>query len=338
MNRREEDRAAKDGPGRGSFRPAWWLPGGHLQTLGGKYLRPEGRPPLRRERWTTPDGDFLDLDFVPEPEPSAPLVLLLHGLEGFSRRPYVLYAMGVLARRGLSSVALNFRGCSGEPNRLPRLYHSGETGDPRWVLEKLRNRFPGRPLAALGYSLGGNVLLKLMGEEEEGGRELLEAAVAVSVPYDLAAGVAHLNRSALGRFYTRYFLDSLKGKILAKEKLLRPLLDLDAALAARNLREFDDRATGPLHGFRDAEDYYRLCSSGPFLPAVRVPTLLFHALNDPFLPPTAIPHGSMEENSALTPLVTRSGGHVGFVSGSVPGRPRFWAEEEAAAFLARRLR
>ena len=319
------------------YRPAWWLPGGHLQTLGGKYLRPPTALPLRRERLPTRDGDFLDLDFGPDPREEAPLILLLHGLEGFSERPYMMHAMDVLARRGLASVGLNFRGCSGEPNRLPRMSHSGETQDTRFVLERLRERWPDRPLGALGFSLGGNVLLKLLGERQDGGATLVGAAAAISVPYDLVKGVAHLESSPLGRFYARYFLTSLRQKVRAKEALLAPLLDLDAVLTSRSLSEFDDVATAPLHGFRNARDYYRQSSSNQFLGGIGVRTLLIHARNDPFLPERAIPLESMHQNTLITPLILRSGGHVGFLSGPLPLRPDFWAEGRMAAFFSEAL-
>jgi predicted alpha/beta-fold hydrolase len=315
------------------FLPSWWLPGGHLQTLGGKYLRRAPELFLQRERWDTPDGDFLDLDFGPDPDPERPLVLILHGLEGFSRRPYVLYAMDVLAKAGMASVALNFRGCSGEPNRLPRLYHSGETEDPRFVLEGLRSRWPGRPLGGVGFSLGGNVLLKLLGEEDDGGVALLEAAAVISVPYDLSAGVKYLEGTRLGQYYTNYFLKSLKKKILDKEELLAPLLDLPAVLETDTLQAFDDKATGPLHGFSGAEEYYARSSSNQFLPNIQLPTLLIQSQNDPFLPKRAIPHGVFQANPFLNALVTRGGGHVGFVAGGIPGRPHFWAEEQVRSFL-----
>jgi predicted alpha/beta-fold hydrolase len=315
------------------FRPAWWLPGGHLQTLGGKYLRPVPDLTLVRERWDTPDGDFLDLDFGPDPDPGRPLVLILHGLEGFSRRPYVLYAMGVLAQNGIASVALNFRGCSGEPNRLPRFYHSGETEDARFVLEGLRERWGSRPMGAFGFSLGGNVLLKLMGESEDGGQGLLDAAAVISVPYDLSAGVKYLEGTKLGQPYADYFLKSLRKKILAKEELLAPLLDLQEVMETDTLQAFDDKATGPLHGFSGADEYYARSSSNQFLPNIRVPTLLIQSQNDPFLPKEAIPHKVFSENHHLNALVSPGGGHVGFVAGSFPGRPHFWAEQQVREFF-----
>jgi predicted alpha/beta-fold hydrolase len=216
------------------------------------------------------------------------------------------------------------------------MYHSGETDDVTWVLQELRDRFPDRRVGGMGFSLGGNILLKLLGERDDGGAGILDAAAAMSVPYDLDAGCQHLESGGMGHFYTWYFLRSLRRKILAKATLLADRIDLDDALDARSLRLFDDAATAPLHGFRDAGEYYRLCSSGPFLPAIRVPTLLLHSLDDPFLPEDALPMEAMEANPWLTPVLTRKGGHVGFLEGP-PWRPRFWGDEETARFLAERL-
>jgi predicted alpha/beta-fold hydrolase len=288
---------------------------------------------MARERWELPDGDFLDVDLGPDPGPDAPLVLVLHGLEGSSRRRYVLSACTQLSAAGVRPVALNFRGCSGEMNRLPRFYHSGETGDAAWTLEVLRERWPGRRVGALGFSLGGNVLLKLLGERTDGGAGLLDAAVAISVPMDLAAGGDLLERTVMGMGYTRYFLRSLKRKVRAKARLLAPLVDVAAILRARTLREFDDAATSRLHGFADADDYYSRSSSASLLPRVGVPTLLLHALDDPFLPPDALPSAALRANPWIQDVILPRGGHVGFLRGA-PWRPRLWAEEEGARFLA----
>lgn len=312
------------------FSPPWWLRGPHAQTLAGKFLRPTPDPGLRIERWGTPDGDFLDLEFTPDPGRDVPLVMVLHGLEGSSRRRYVRLLLARFVDRGMAGVALNFRGCSGEPNRTPRAYHSGETTDPALVLERLRERFPDRPLGAVGYSLGGNVLLKLLGEQ--GGRTQLGAAVAVSVPYDLAAGAELLERSFMGRVYTRYFLRSLKAKARAKGHLLRDAVDLDRVSASRTLREFDDALTAPLHDFPDAATYYARSSSSDFLRDIAIPTLLIHARDDPFLPVAALPDLDAVDNPALKGVFVEHGGHVGFVHGS-PAAMRFWAEEEATRFL-----
>jgi predicted alpha/beta-fold hydrolase len=267
----------------------------------------------------------------------APLVLLLHGLEGFTHRPYMIQAAQALTSKGMATVGLNFRSCSGEPNLRPRMYHSGGTGDVVHVLEFLKAMWPHRPIGALGFSLGGNVLLKLMGEREDGGAGLLQAAVGISVPYDLAAGAVYMEQGIMGFFYTRYFLKLLKEKVRAKESLLKPVLDLRKVYASQSLIEFDDHATGPLHGFKDAADYYRRSSSNQFLDAVKVPTLLFHARNDPFLPPRAIPHEAAAKNPYLFPAFARRGGHVGFLSGPIPGLPSFWTEDEGTRFLWEQL-
>jgi hypothetical protein len=302
--------------------------------VAGKLLRGGmGAVSLRRERWSTPDGDFLDLDFTPDPDPESPLVLVLHGLEGSARRGYCMEAYRRLLPRGVAAVGLNFRACGGEANDRARAYHSGETGDPGWVLERLRERHPDRPLGALGFSLGGNVLLKLLGERADGGRGLLAAAVAVSVPYDLGAGADHLGRGLTGRVYTHYFLRSLLAKARAKAHLLSELVDLEAAGRARTLRTFDDLVTAPLHGFEGAEHYYRESSAAAYLSGIRVPTLLLHSDDDPFMPPDALPLDAIRTNAHLHPVLTQGGGHVGFVAGT-PARPRFWAEESAARFLA----
>jgi hypothetical protein len=289
-----------------------------------------------RQRWELPDGDFLDLDVGPDPGSGAPLALLLHGLEGASDRSYVLNVCRELLARGIRPVALNFRGCSGEMNRLPRLYHSGETSDPAWVLRRLRRDFPDRRLGALGFSLGGNVLLKLLGEQSDGGAAFLDAAVAFSAPMDLGAGCDLLDRTAMGRAYTRYFLRSLKRKVRAKTDLLEGLVDLEVVLASRTIREFDDAATAPIHGFRDASEYYRLCSGAGFVAGIRVPTLVLHALDDPFLPASAFPRAALDANPAVTAVVHPLGGHVGFLEGP-PWAPRYWGDEEGARFLAEAL-
>jgi len=324
----------------GPFSPAWWARNPHVQTLAGKYLRPEPVLPVTRERWETPDGDFLDLDFMPDR--GRPRVLVLHGLEGHSRRRYVLNTLTALRGAGLDGVALNFRHCSGEPNRRARTYHSGETADLGFVLTRLREAKPGGPLGVVGFSLGGNVLLKYLGERS--GAEtpahapgpLPDAAVAISVPYDLAAGAELLSRSVMGRGYTRYFLRSLHAKVREKESLLRDQVSLPRVYAARTLPEFDDALTAPLNGFRDAAHYYEESSATRYLDRIRTPTLALHAADDPFLPRRCIPRDALEANPAIQPIVTPRGGHVGFVGpGSAHGR--FWAEAVSARFLQRHL-
>jgi uncharacterized protein len=328
--------------------PAWWLPGPHCQTVGARWTRHRGGVRLTRERIDLPDGDFLDLDW-PDPktgaDPSRAVVVVLHGLEGSARSGYALETYRQLGRHGLAAVGLNFRSCSGELNRGRRLYHSGETDDLRFLLALLRRRYPGARLGAAGYSVGGNVLLKYLGEEGQKGHigqkgqrvpaGPVDAAVAVSVPYDLAAS-AEFTERGVARVYVHRLLRSLRAKVRARRADLGGLLDVGRSLAARTFREFDDAATAPLHGFRGADDYYARSSSAGFLHAIATETLLVHATDDPFLPPSVIPRDAVAANPSLRSAFVRRGGHVGFVSGQ-PWRRRYWAETRAADFLAARL-
>jgi len=318
-----------------SFVPAWWLRGSQAQTLGARFLRPKQGPSARHERWETPDGDFLDLDFFETDGLRGDvLVILLHGLEGSAKSGYILETARRLAGRGIASVALNFRSCSGELNRGLRLYHSGETTDLAWVIERLRTERSDRRLAASGVSLGGNVLLKYLGER--GSASGLFAAAAWSVPFDLAAG-ARFMEHGFARFYVHRLLRSLKGKTRARRDELGPLIDLDRSLGATTFWDFDDAATAPLHGFNGADDYYAQSSCGQFIPKITVPTLVIHARDDPFVPADAIPETALEDNPSITPVITRHGGHVGFVSGSIPFAPHFWAEDTIARWFGNQL-
>jgi len=313
-----------------------WARGPHIQTIVGKALRPRRLPEMERERWPTPDGDVLLLDLHDPPElarTGSPFAVVLHGLEGHARRPYVGLLVRELARRGVASAALNFRGCGGEPNRVARSYHSGETGDLAFVVDGLRERFPDRPLAAVGFSLGGNVLLKYLAEGGASVVGRITAAAAVSVPYDLDAGARILESTPMGRIYSHYFLTSLREKVRQKRLLLADRVDLERALSSRTIREFDDHLTAPLHGFRDAAEYYRLSSSGPRVGDVRVPTLLLHAFDDPFLPAEAVPVAAARANPAVRSVFLERGGHLGFVHGT-PWSPRFHAERTVADFVA----
>ncbi len=318
------------------FKAAVWARGPHSQTLGARVLRTNRGPDFLRERLETEDGDFLHLDWAPETDADAPIVLVMHGLEGSASRSYVRNVCRELLGRGLRPAALNFRGCSGEPNLRPRFYHSGATEDPRFVVAMLRARYPGRQIGAMGFSLGGNVLLKMLGEDAAGGVGLIDAAVAMSVPYDLAAGCRLLERSRMGRAYTAYFLRSLSAKVEAKADALAPLLDISQARSAKTIWEFDEAVTAPLHGFSSAAHYYEVCSSVGYLQNIAVPALLLHAEDDPFLPADAIPRRQAEGNEHLTMALQSHGGHVGFLEGS-PWKPRFWADEESARFLAAAL-
>lgn len=275
-------------------------------------------PAYRRERIATPDGDFLDLDWVGGQSPAlaTPLVVLFHGLEGSSRSHYARALMHAVVRRGWSGVVVHFRGCSDEPNRLARAYHSGDSAEIAWVLDRLSQQYP--TLHAVGVSLGGNALLKYLGEQ--GSRAKPQAAAAISVPYDLATANAMLS-NGMGLLYSRHFLRSLIPRTLAKARIFpgQPGLDrLDALKSARTLRDFDDAVTAPLHGFAGADHYYTESSCAQYLSGIAVPTLLLHAANDPFLPTSAIPCAEHLPDCVQMEL-SAQGGHVGFVSGGPLG-------------------
>ena len=299
-----------------------WLPGGHAQTIYPLLIKPESHP-YRRERWETPDQDFIDLDWS-EAASSAlnntrtPLVILFHGLEGSSNSHYALALMHAVTAIGWGGVVVHFRGCSGEANRLPRAYHSGDSEEIDWVLQRLKQHHPERPLFATGVSLGGNALLKWLGERESSAALYLCAAAAVSAPLDLSACGHNLGRG-FNRVYTRHFLQTLKPSAAAKLKRFPGLFDERRLREAVTVYEFDDVVTGPLHGFAGADDYWRRASSKPWLFAIRLPTLVLNAQNDPFLPPSALPDPD-QVSSDVTLEFPRTGGHAGFVSGSLPGR------------------
>lgn len=316
----------------GPFGPAWWLRGRHRQTIWNRTLRTRPQVTTTRARWTTPDGDFIDLDFMDGPLAS-PQLLVVHGLEGSSDRKYVRGFLSLAAQRGWRGVALNFRGCSGTPNRAPRLYHSGDTADLDWVIGELAKRDPGAPILPVGVSLGGNVLLKWLGEEGEHVADAVVAAAAISTPYDLAVAAEKMSRG-VGRLYTHFFLRTLKQKALQKAEQYPDILDAAAIRRARNWRQYDDAATAPLHGFRDAADYWQRSSSINFLDRIRRPVLLLSARDDPFIPESALPHEEVERSPWLHAEFTDRGGHAGFVAGAFPWRPVYWAERRAVEFLA----
>lgn len=311
-----------------SFSPALGLGSPHAQTIFASLARPTRTPPVRRERFELPDGDFVDLDTF-DGAPGAPHVVVLHGLEGSSQAGYVLAVLRGASERGWGGTAINFRSCSGEPNRLARSYHSGEFGDALAVMKHVQARITG-PMYAVGFSLGGNVLCRLL--EETGDNAPVQAAAVMSAPYDLDACCYRLDSPGpFQLLYRERFLRSLKLK--AREKLRRfpNAFDGKAMEAARTIRAFDDAVTAPLHGFRDAAHYYNEASSGPKLHAIRRPTLLLSASDDPMLVAPVIPPEAAK-NPHLTLLVTERGGHVGFVSGRVHA-PRFWGDAQMLAFF-----
>lgn len=303
-----------------------------MQTLYAARLAPRPRVSYRRERWDSPDGDFVDVDWVnddvapvelsetrrgtlPDRSPRA-LLVLFHGLEGCSGSHYAHALMAEAAQRGCRAAVVHFRGCGGTPNRLARAYHSGDSAELDWMLRRLRASHDG-PIHAVGVSLGGNALLKWLGEQGDAAASVISAAAAVSAPVDLTAAGDALGRG-FNRVYARAFLSSLKPKALAKLEQHPTLYDAALVRRAGTLRAFDDVVTAPLHGFRDADDYWTRASAKPWLTAIRLPTLMLNARNDPFLPEAALPRAD-EVSPALTTEFPAEGGHVGFVSGPFPG-------------------
>ncbi len=322
-------------PAAPAYAPADWLPGPNLQTVFARVARPFPRPQARRERWELPDGDFLDVDRFAGSAPGAPLLLVCHGLEGSSRAPYVRGLVTQALHRGLSAAALNFRGCSGELNRLPRFYHSGETEDLAYAVGRLAGERPGRPLCLAGFSLGGNVVAKYLAERGQAAPAELVAAAVISVPFDLAACAGAVDGPGFWvAVYRERFLRTLRRKALRKAETFSGLLDPARVRAARTFAEFDEAVTAPLHGFASAAEYWARSSSGRLLDRVRRPLLALAAADDPIVPASSLPLQAARGNPRVTLEVASGGGHAGFVAGP-PWRPRYWAEERAVEFLAR---
>jgi hypothetical protein len=305
------------------FRAPPWLPGGNLQTIwAAKLARPHrgARPRFVRERWTAPDGDFVDVDHLARPaDAGAPAqhLVLFHGLEGNSESQYAVAFAEVARARGWAYSVPHFRGCSGELNRAPRAYHSGDYEEVGWILERLRARH-GAPLRVVGISLGGNALLRWAQESGEAAARTAHAVAAVCSPIDLAAAGEAIDRGFNWLVYSRMFLATMKPKALAKLQQHPGLFDRERLLRARTLYEFDDVFTAPLHGFRNTPDYWARASAKPHLGRIRIPTLVVHALNDPFVPAAALPP-MHEPGGPVTAWRPRHGGHVGFPDGRFPG-------------------
>ena len=317
------------------YRAPWWLPGGHLQTIYASVAVPRRHLSYRRERWDTPDGDFIDLDWTTgdkpcDTSPERRLLVVFHGLEGSARSHYALALMHAARARGWDGVVVHFRGCSGTPNHLPRAYHSGDSHEIDWILRRLASTRAPQAVHAVGISLGGNALLKWLGEQGRSAADVVVRAVAVSAPLDLMAAGDALGRG-FNMIYTREFLKTLKAKSLAKLTRHPEIYDAGAVAGSKTLRAFDNVVTAPLHGFRDTDDYWTRSSSKPLLAAVEVPTLVINALNDPFLPPSALPASDMV-SFAVTLEYPETGGHVGFVSGPFPGN-HDWLPDRVFAFF-----
>ena len=318
------------------YRPAWWVPGPHAQTLWGKFARRTPAVPTRVERWPTPDGDFVDVLRLDAPARS-PRLLLLHGIEGTVRSHYVGGMFHMAHQRGWAADMLIFRSCGDELNRAPRFYHSGETSDLEFTVNRTIEEFPESPIVMCGVSLGGNVLLKWLGEHGDALQKAIRAAVAISVPFDLERGSRHISRG-FARIYERHFLGTLRRKAEAKLVAFPDLFDAEALRRAKTLFDFDDVVTAPVHGFLGAHDYYSRSSSLQYLSRIKRPTLLLNARDDPFLPSDVLVDVERvaRGNPCLTLEFPAHGGHVGFVGGP-PWHPAYYAEERTESFLSTHL-
>lgn len=311
-----------------NYQPPRFLTNGHAQTVYPILFRKRRELPVRRQRLELPDGDFLDLDWLTGGH--GRLAFLCHGLEGNSRGLHTSNLMSHLFASGWDVVAMNSRGCSGEPNRLPRLYHSGETDDLHFALDAVLADSGCSTASLVGYSMGGNQILKYLGENPERVPSQVRAAATLSVPCDLEDSAEALAKPA-NRVYMRYFLRTLRRKIADKKRLFPDLFDTRDLDEIRTFEAFDERYTAPLHGFASARDYWRKASSRPHLSRIRVPTLLVNARNDPFLGPDCFPTAEAAENPNLRLEVQCNGGHLGFVT--LDGTGVYWSERRVVYFL-----
>jgi uncharacterized protein len=312
-----------------NYRAPRWLPGSHLQTIYPALCLPKPRIPCRRERWNTPDGDFIDVDFV-DGQPGLPLLVLFHGLEGSSNSHYARALMAELHARGWSGAIPHFRGCSGTLNHAPRFYHCGDAQEVDWIVRRLaaaRSQQGDARLYCVGASLGGNALLRWLGESGSAAG-IADAACAISAPLDVAGGGTALGRG-FNRLYTCIFLRTLKAKSLKKLAQFPGLFDRETMLRARNLYQFDDVVTAPLHGYRGVDDYWQRASAKHVLHNITVPTLVLNAKNDPFLPARYLPQHASPDVVLEYP---EQGGHVGFMRGPFPGS-NAWLPRKVLAFL-----
>jgi predicted alpha/beta-fold hydrolase len=320
------------------YEAPWWLPGGNLQTIWAA-LRAEryvgNAPTFRRERWVTPDDDFVDVDFSAHTtSPSAPLLVVFHGLEGSSGSHYAEALTDAARARGWACAVPHFRGCSGELNRAPRAYHSGDFEEIDWILRRLQSAHAG-PVLAVGISLGGNALMRWAGELGAGAAQVVRAVASVCSPLDLAASGWAIGRGFNRLVYTRMFLSSMVPKALQKLDQHPGLFSREALLAARDLYAFDNIVTAPLHGFKNTDDYWKRASAKPHMTAIGVPALALNAVNDPFIPAWSLPQPA-DVSASVTLWQPAQGGHVGFPSGRFPGHVRAMPEA-VTSFLAAHL-
>jgi len=316
--------------GRHPFRPAWWLPGAHAQTVWPALFRKRrALPPVERIRLDTPDGDFVDT-WVQPGRAGAPTVLLLHGLEGSFKSRYICGMHAAIGDIGWTAITMEHRSCGSEINRGRRMYHMGETSDVDFIARKVLQELPGR-LYVVGYSLGGNVLAKWFGQSGNDLPAGVAGGAAISSPYNLPVSAPYLDRPTM-RPYRIKFLRTLKKKAILKDHQFPGLINVARVLKSKTFEEFDTLATAPLHGFRDAADYWQQSSCGRFLDNIRRPLLLISAEDDPFIQGTTFPTECANQSDYVFPLLTAKGGHAGFVYGSL-FCPQFWAEEQTLRFF-----
>jgi len=315
------------------FTPQGILKNRHLQTLYAPLFRRQPTPKVTIERFELDDGDFVECYWHPTPPTdNRPIIILFHGLAGSFHSPYIQGAMRTLSAQGFAVVLMHFRGCAKHPNRLPRSYHSGDTGDARAWIYALQHRYPQSPLHAVGYSIGGNMLLKLLGEDKD--NTPLRSAVSVSAPLDLAISAKQINQG-FAKLYQRHLLAPLKKTLLEKyqqfdmEKILG--VSPQSIQAITSIEEFDEYYTAPINGFKSAQHYYKACSAKAYLQEIHTPTLIIHALDDPFMTPAILPKTG-EYSSSVQWACSPHGGHVGFVEGGLFS-PRYWLEEKITTFL-----
>ena len=317
------------------YQAPWWLPGGHTQTIWSAKManshEPQAAPRWRRVRWDTPDGDFIDIDHSEHTvNDRAPLVVMFHGLEGNAQSHYVQAMAAVAQQRGWAFALVHFRGCSGEINRAPRAYHSGDHEEIDWTLKRFAQQHPQRSRRAVGISLGGNALMRWAGEHGTAASAVVDSVVSVCSPLDLAASGHAIGRGLNRWVYTPRFLRTMKPKAVQKWQQFPGLFDLEAALRAQDLFEFDNVFTAPLHGFKDTDDYWTRAAAKPVLCHIGLPALAINALNDPFVPASSLPQ-ARDVSPEVTLWQPPQGGHVGFTrgAGAWPGDVRAMPEAVA---------
>lgn len=313
------------------FKPAWWLRNRHLQTMWGALARKRPKLPLQRERFNLPDDDFIDIDWIIPENTTAttPIVLVLHGLGGSIESHYAINIMGSLYHQSWIGVFMHYRGCSGEPNKKAIGYHSGYTEDLAHLASTIKQRYPHAPLAVVGYSLGGNILLKWLGET--GSDNLITTGVAISVPFQLDKAADKM-LTGFSRFYQWYILRSLQEYVDYKFKIVESPIDLEPVKDIKTFWEFDHLVTAPIHGFNGVMDYYLKASSRQYLKNIAIPMLILQAKDDPFLTEACIPTEN-ELSKCITLELSAAGGHVGFVAGNMPFYPSYWLEKRICQYL-----